>query len=97
MAGHWCELFLASGFLEEPACLWRFEFELEGAIGESSEFDLKWDVSPDMRGDLIELLAEFHHVDAERTQRLTHFGVGLGNTSVDAQVDSGWLRGEVPL
>lgn len=97
MAGHRRELFLACCLLEEPAGLRRFDLELEGAIGEGREFDLKRDVAPDMRGDLIELLTEFHHVDAERTQRLTHFWVGLGNASVDAQVDSGWLGREVPL
>ena len=50
-----------------------------------------------MRRDFIKLFAEFHHVDAQRTHRLAHFGVGLGDARVDSQVDSGWLKAGVPL
>jgi hypothetical protein len=39
-------------------------------------------------GYLIELLAEFHHVDTERTQRLTHFGIGLRHSREHSKIHS---------
>jgi len=40
-----------------------------------------------MTCNLIELFAEFHHVDTERTQGLTHLRIGFGDTCQDSQVD----------
>ena len=50
-----------------------------------------------MGGNFIELLAEFHHIDSERTEGLTHFGVRLGDSCEDAKVDGCWVEWGVPL
>lgn len=96
MAGYWGELVLPCSFLEEPARLGRLELELEGAVGEGGQLDLQGHVAADVGSDFIELLAEFHHIDPERTERLTHFGVGLGDSCEDAKVDGCWVGWGVP-
>ena len=92
-----CKFLFASGLPEEPTGFWRFEFELEGPVGEGSEFDFERNVSSYMGCNFIELFAEFHHVDTQRTKRLTHFWVGLSDSSVYSKVDSCCLKWEVPL
>lgn len=85
---HRRELLLPGGLLQEPAGLgWLYD-ELEGAVGEGSEFDLEGYVASDVRGYLIELLAELHHVDSQRTQGLTHFGVGLRHSREHSKIHS---------
>lgn len=97
MAGDGSELFLTGSLLEEPAGFRRLYFELEGAVGEGGKLDLERYVSADVRGYLIELFAELHHVDSEWTKGLAHLGVGLGYAGVDAQIDCGCLSAELPL
>lgn len=86
MSGEHGELLDARGPVQEPAGFWGFDDELESAVGEGSETHLEGDVAVDVPRYLVELLAEFHHVDAEGTQGLTHLRVGLGHARVDAQV-----------
>lgn len=97
MTRHRGELLLACSLLEEPAGLWWLDFEFEGAVGEGSELDFERHVAANMRGDLVKLLAELHHVDTKGTQRLAHLGIGLGDARVDAQVDGGCIRRRLPL
>jgi hypothetical protein len=68
MARNGCKLLSARSLLQKPAGLRWFDFELEGTVGEGSKFDLERDITPDVGGHFIELLAEFHHVDTKRTK-----------------------------
>jgi hypothetical protein len=97
MPRHGRELLLASRLLEEPAGLRWLDLEFEGAVREGSEFDFEGHVAANVRGDLVKLLAELHHVDAEWTQGLAHLGIGFGDAGVDAQVDGGCIRRRLPL
>ena len=87
MPGNRSKLLFARSLTQEPARLGGLQLELEGPVSEGSELDLEGDVSPDVGRHFIELFAEFHHVDTERTQGLTHLGVGLRYSSQNPQVD----------
>lgn len=81
-------LHVTYGLPEKPARLRRLYLELEGTVGECNHLDSKRDVRSEVGGLGVELFAKLHHVDSQRTERLAHFGVGLGDPRIELQVYS---------
>ena len=77
------------GFLDEPAGGRWLDHVGKGSIRVREQDHSHRDIGSDVASVGIEILAELHHIDTERTEGLTHLGGRLGSSSIDQQVDLG--------
>lgn len=83
------EFLFPCSFLQKPTGLGRFYFEFECSICEGGKLDLHGHVASDVSGKFVELFAEFHHVDTQGTEGLTHFGIWFSDSREDTEVYCG--------
>ena len=74
MTWQWASLLQAGRLLDEIARRGRLDRKLKASVHIGFEKNSHGNISIELLRAIVELLAKLHHVDTERTQRLTNLG-----------------------